>query len=254
MTDSQTAVAAAFQVDGGFVELCKTLFGDVVDPQEAWAYLYAPEGQSLVPAGDAVAKMGPDMADMHIPGGDQGHEGDRDRPKRKAVPTGRKRKHRAGCDCTDCDTKRSMAKSLDDDVAVVWEGTFAKTDDEKRQVFGWASIVEVAGEPVVDLQGDVIAPDELERAAYDYVHKSRVQGDEHARDGSMPLHVGDMIESVVFTPEKIAKMGLPDDFPVGWWVGYQVEDEPTWQAIKSGERSGFSIHGKGRRTPIEVAA
>lgn len=247
MTDSQTAVHAAFEVDGGFVELCKTLFGDVVDASEAWAYLYAPDGQSLIGPARPVAKAFPDGADVHVPGGDQEREGARDKRERrkKARPTGKKLKRCDDCGQTSCDCEVAKA-----DVDVVWAGEFAKSDEDKRQVFGWASIVEIGGEPVVDLQGDIIAPDELERAAYDYVHKSRVGGDEHQRDGDQPMHVGNMIESVVFTPEKIAKMGLPDDFPVGWWVGYKVEDDATWDAIKRGDRTGFSIHGRGRRTPV----
>ena len=39
-------------------------------------------------------------------------------------------------------------------VDVVWDGEIAKADVDKQQLFGWASVVEVDGEPVVDLQGD----------------------------------------------------------------------------------------------------
>lgn len=133
-----------------------------------------------------------------------------------------------------------------DNTAVV-EGTFSKFDDEKQLAFGWASIVELNGEPVVDKQGDYITIDDLEDAAYTYVHKSRVGGNMHRRNGSDPHHVSDMVESIVFTDDKIAKMGLPDDFPRGWWVGFKVHDPETWESVRKGERSGFSIHGKGTR-------
>ena len=138
-----------------------------------------------------------------------------------------------------------------DTADVTWGVEFSKVDDEKRQVFGWASIVELAGEPVVDRQGDWISPDEIEKAAYAYVEKSRKGGHQHRRDEwDEPFHASDMIESIVFTDEKVAKMGLPDDFPRGWWVGYQVRDEDTWAKVKKGEVTGFSIHGRGRRQEV----
>ena len=44
--------------------------------------------------------------------------------------------------------------------------TIAKLDEDKRQVFGWASVVTKNGQPVVDRQGDVIPVETLEEAAY----------------------------------------------------------------------------------------
>jgi Putative phage serine protease XkdF len=133
----------------------------------------------------------------------------------------------------------------DDDV--VFRGEFSKFDDAKQQAFGWASIVRKDGSPVVDKQGDYITIEDLEDAGYTYVQKSRVGGDMHARDGEGPRHVSDMIESMIFTPEKIEKMGLPEGFPQGWWVGYQIHDAGVWDEVRKRGRTGFSIHGKGLR-------
>lgn len=128
---------------------------------------------------------------------------------------------------------------------------FAKVDADKRQVFGWASIVELNGEPVVDLQGDYIDIDEIEKSAYEYVIKSRKGGEMHRRNvDNSPVHASDMIESFLVTPEKIEKMGLPESTPIGWWVGYQVNDDEAWNLVKSGKRTGFSIHGRGQRTEM----
>lgn len=133
------------------------------------------------------------------------------------------------------------------DVDLEIRGEFTKFDDAKRQAFGWASITKIDGAPVVDRQDDYIDIEDLETAAYTYVHKSRVGGDMHRRNGETAHKVSDMIESMVFTPEKIEKMGLPDNFPQGWWVGYQIHDEDTWQEVRKRGRTGFSIHGKGLR-------
>ena len=110
----------------------------------------------------------------------------------------------------------------------------------------------IGGQDVVDEQGDYISLEDLEEAAYTYVHKSRVGGDMHRRNGDAPHHVSDMIESMVFTDEKIEKMGLPNDFPRGWWVGYQIHDPDTWSEVRKKGRTGFSIHGKGLRRDYEM--
>jgi hypothetical protein len=136
------------------------------------------------------------------------------------------------------------------------EGTIAKLDADERQAFGWASITEINGEPVVDLQGDLLDTYELEKAAYDYVINSRVGGEMHDRIGkSAPKQIGTLIESMVITPEKIEKMGLPDTTPHGWWIGFQVDKgeagDEAWTKLKDGKYTGFSIHGIGKRTPVE---
>lgn len=149
-------------------------------------------------------------------------------------------------------TKKKVEEKVHKSEAfdVTWEGEISKIDTDKRQVFGWASIVEMNGEPVVDLQGDYISIEEIEKSAYEYVVKSRKGGDMHKRVGEEPLHASDMIESFLVTPEKISKMGLPEgSLPVGWWVGYQVNNDDLWAEVKSGKRTGFSIHGRGQRSP-----
>lgn len=138
------------------------------------------------------------------------------------------------------------------DVDFAIRGEISKMNEEKQQVFGWASVIEVNGEPVIDLQGDIMTIETIEKAAYDYVHKSRKGGRQHQRNGMEPLHVSDMIESFVLTPEKKEKMGLPETTPTGWWVGFQVNDDDTWQAYKDGKLKEFSIHGSGTRKALEV--
>lgn len=139
-----------------------------------------------------------------------------------------------------------------DEVTVYTE--ISKTDPKKQLVFGWASIVSKDGLPVSDRQGDYISPDDLEDSAYTYVLESRKGGHQHKRTPlNEPMHVSDMVESVMLTPEKIQKMGLPPETPQGWWVGYKVRDPEVWDAVEKGEITGFSVHGKGKRTPLSKA-
>ena len=135
--------------------------------------------------------------------------------------------------------------------SVTWEGEISKMDTDKRQVFGWASVIEVDGKPVVDLQEDIMELEEIEKAAYEYVVKSRRGGHQHRRDGDEAVHVSDMIESFIVTPEKKEQLGLPDSMPTGWWVGFQINDDEVWKSVKDGKLPGFSIHGTGVRTPVE---
>lgn len=143
--------------------------------------------------------------------------------------------------------RKKVEKSVEE-VDILCE--ISKVDDDKRQVFGWASVTSVNGQPVVDLQDDVLDLEEIEKAAYAFVQKSRIGGNMHAKEETGPIHVSDMIESMVITPEKKKVMGLPDEVPEGWWVGFKVNDDTTWTDAKTGKLAGFSIHGTGRRVPV----
>lgn len=127
-----------------------------------------------------------------------------------------------------------------------------KTDDDKRLVFGWASIsITVDGEQLEDRQKDIIDPEELETAAYEYVLNFRDTGEEHIQ--SMRKK-GKLVESCVFTEEKQKAIGIPPGtVPVGWWVGFKIEDDAAWQKVKNGTYKMFSIEGKASREPVEKA-
>jgi len=81
-----------------------------------------------------------------------------------------------------------------------------KSSDEKRLAFGWASISQdESGTELVDLAEDIIDPDTLENAAYEFVKLYREGGEMHERGDCAVL-----VESVVFTKEKMAAMGIPE--------------------------------------------
>ena len=120
-----------------------------------------------------------------------------------------------------------------------------RTEDDKRLVFGWLSVAkDKDGNTVVDSHDDIIDIENLEEVVYNYVKFSRVGGDAHK------TYAGVMVESVVFTKEKMESMGIPEGIlPEAWWIGYYVEEEETWKKVKSGEYSMFSIGGRGTRSP-----
>ena len=119
---------------------------------------------------------------------------------------------------------------------------------DEHLVFGWASMsTDENGTAIIDADGDIIEPTELEQGAYEFVLDWRGGWEEHDHDKGL---VANLVESVVFTPEKCAAMGITQQMPVGWWVGFKVFDETTWAKIKSGELTMFSIGGKAKREEI----
>ena len=99
------------------------------------------------------------------------------------------------------------------------------------------------GQELVDFQGDMIDPETLEKAVYDYVEESRDGGEMHKR-----LGVATPIEFIIFTKEKMSALGIPDGtIPEGWWVGFRVSDPDVWEKVKDGTYKMFSIEGTGER-------
>jgi len=134
-----------------------------------------------------------------------------------------------------------------EDLTLVLEAPISKADDSRQRLFGWASIaVRKDGCQIEDLQGDLIDIEDLEEAFYDYVLESGELNILHK--GACQ---GQLIEAIVFTPEKLAALGLaPDALPLGAWCGYYVPDAACYQLIKSQGFFMFSIEGSAIREAI----
>lgn len=120
-------------------------------------------------------------------------------------------------------------------------GKIVKRDDDKFLVFGYASVADVE-----DSQGDVISIDELEKGAYLFMLHGGMGAEMHEVYG-----VADVVESIVFTKEKLKLLGLAEDaLPPAWWIGMKVRNAETWQKIKNGDYKSFSIGGRAIREAI----
>lgn len=129
----------------------------------------------------------------------------------------------------------------------------AKVDEENRIAFGLFSVMKIGDELVVDGEDDRIPVDALEKAAYSYVRESREAGLNHTETG-----VGDLIETMVFTKEKVEALkkaltaaGIPHTIEIDgefWWGGHYVTDEKVWKGVKSGDFESWSIGGSATRT------
>lgn len=120
--------------------------------------------------------------------------------------------------------------------------------DDEQLVFGWASVAkDKDGHRPIEWQGDEIEMYEMEPAVYDFVLEQGITKEMHRKESAK----GQIVESVIFTKEKMAAMGIPEGVvPEGWWVGFKLEDRETFKKVKDGEYKMFSIEGKGVRTPL----
>lgn len=140
-----------------------------------------------------------------------------------------------------------MIQKKSSDNVIKGKFKIMKSDDDKMLAFGWANVsMRVDGELIEDWQGDIIEPEELENAVYEYVRLYGDGGEMHERGG-----VAVLIESVVFTEEKMQVMGIPEGtLPIGWWIGFKVTDEDVWKKVKDGTYPMFSIEGEAERVEV----
>lgn len=117
-------------------------------------------------------------------------------------------------------------------------------EPNKHLAFGWASIAaDKNGVPIEDYHNDIIPIEELEEAVYSYIEDYSDGGEEHIRGG-----VAHIVESVVFTDDKIKALELPENsIHRGWWIGMRVTDEEVWEKVKEGTYHMFSIEGEAIR-------
>lgn len=120
-------------------------------------------------------------------------------------------------------------------------GEITKIDEEQQLAYGWFSVIEENGVPVVDSQGDIIPEADLVKAIHGFVSD--------ARSGKM-MHKGEpvaeLVEAVVFTHDVQKALSI-DLKRVGAFGAFKVHDAEAWAGIKSGKYRAFSIGGRGVR-------
>jgi len=124
---------------------------------------------------------------------------------------------------------------------VHFNAEISKLNEDKQIVYGWASVIEDGGKPVVDSQGDVISVDDLTKAAHNFISTCRAAKALH--DGEQ---IGEFVESLVFTHDIQKSLGI-DLGKVGWFVGFKVNDPEVWKGVKAGRFKMLSIGGSGKR-------
>lgn len=118
-----------------------------------------------------------------------------------------------------------------------------KSTDEGL-VSGWANVaVEANGEAPLDWQGDMMSSVTLEKAAINFMLEYRTSGVMHTGNPK-----GVVVESIVFTKEKQAAIGIPPGTVAeGWFVTVKILDPEVFAKVKDGTLKMFSIQGRAKR-------
>ena len=120
-----------------------------------------------------------------------------------------------------------------DDVHKSIQVDILKYEPEKGLIYGAVLIPAIA-----DLQGDIISAEEIEKACHDYLVKSRTIFKQHKEKTSDAV----VVESYIYRP-----LAIPEG---SWILVTKLLSEELKTAVKKGEIRGYSIGGKGSRTPV----
>jgi hypothetical protein len=138
---------------------------------------------------------------------------------------------------------------MSDETAAQMHGSILKSDDDKRVLWGWASVVTENGVPVVDTQGDIIAVDDLVEAAQGFMVDARKGGFMHMQKNGEAIRIGEVVESMVMTKARQDALGI-DLGREGWLIAMKIHNDDVWKAAKDGTLAAFSIGGRGVRVPV----
>jgi len=124
-------------------------------------------------------------------------------------------------------------------------------EDENNLIFGWAYVRETKdGEQVIDHSGEFTKAEnfkDMELATYAYNLAYRQADRQHDL-----VPKGFLIESVVLTKEKMAKMGIPEGIvPEAVWVGFYFPDDNDYAEIKKMAHPMFSMYGSVTKEVVE---
>lgn len=122
-----------------------------------------------------------------------------------------------------------------------------KSNSDEGLVSGWANVaVNADGSIPLDWQDDIIRPEVLEKAAIGFMMDYRGSGVMHEGESK-----GVVVESIVFTKEKQACIGIPEGtVPEGWFITVKVLDPEVFAKVKDGTFRMFSIQGSAKRVKL----
>lgn len=116
-----------------------------------------------------------------------------------------------------------------------------KVDDEKRIVTG------IVYEPdVADAHDEFMTAEEIEKSAHQFLKDYRNIDKQH----DFVAGQAEVVESWI--AKEASKLGEQDIQKGTWLLSVHVPDDETWDEIKKGELTGFSMGGVGERVENEV--
>ncbi len=143
--------------------------------------------------------------------------------------------------------KASLSLLQQKNMSITTTFKVAKASDSEGLVSGWANVaVNADGSLPLDWQDDIIRPETLEKAAIKFMMDYRGSGAMHEGDSK-----GIVVESIVFTKEKQAAIGIPEGvIPEGWFITVKILDPVVFEQVKNGTFKMFSIQGHAKRVEL----
>lgn len=129
-----------------------------------------------------------------------------------------------------------VTKDANGDAQFDLNVTFAKVDDEKRELLGI-----VYAPDVIDAQGDSASAEEIEKAQRKFNAGAKTLGIMHKeRSGERAYIVESYLAPTDFRLNgRLVKRGT-------WLMSVRVTDDELWSKVKSGKITGFSMAGRAK--------
>lgn len=118
-------------------------------------------------------------------------------------------------------------------------------DDEQQIVCGWANVSSVNDEDYYDLDGDHFPIELIEQAAHDFMSNpgwsGRALGEQHVKNEVGEIYKkGEIVESLIVDDATANALKIADPRR-GWFIKAKIWDPTTWNDVKQGRFTGFSI-------------
>ena len=114
-----------------------------------------------------------------------------------------------------------------------------KIDEAKRLVYGKALVPDIE-----DTQEDIVSKEDVELAAHGFMINMQKQ------IYDKPSEIG--LQHMTFGVDVYVVESYIDKEDSSWILVTKVESDDIWDKVQKGEITGYSIGGKGKRTPIEA--
>jgi len=138
-----------------------------------------------------------------------------------------------------------------DELIIKLEPETMLKSDSNNCLFGWAYLaIDKDGNQQIDHSGEFVKEEnfeDLELATYAYNLAFREADTQHDM-----VAKGYLIESVVFTKEKMKAMGIPEGIlPQAVWLGFHFPSDNDYNEICKMSKPMFSLFGKATKEVIE---
>jgi hypothetical protein len=126
----------------------------------------------------------------------------------------------------------------------------SKINEEKRIVYGKVLVPDK-----FDSQGDIISKEDIEKAAHNFLINLQKAYIELLHTGSNSTTKASQIGFMHKVFKGVGGFGYIVESYIdqegSWVLATKITDDKVWQMIKDGIITGYSVGGRGKRTPVK---